>query len=89
MFRSNRTTQTTEAEELSQGYRVGLAQGEDRARNDDKDRGRDEDKDEGWGIGVLSMYSSKMNKLLCKEQMKGIRMVGGPVLSYTQCLLTH
>jgi hypothetical protein len=49
-------------------------------RDEDKDRARDssedENKDRGENIGK-NIYSSKMNKWLCKEKRKRDRIVGG------------
>jgi hypothetical protein len=58
---------------------------EGKGRDRGEDGGGDEDGDED--IEVPSIYSSKMNKYLCKEKRKGDRMRGGQVLLYTHFLL--
>jgi hypothetical protein len=59
------------------------------AKGKNKDRGkyRDGDEHRGKDVEVPSIYSSKINKELCKEKRKGNGMVGGQVLLYTHFLL--
>jgi hypothetical protein len=69
--------------------KVGHDEDRNRARGRCNNRGKDQDGDEGRGKGieVPNIYSSKMNKSLCKANRKGNGMVGGQVLLYTHFLL--